>query len=267
MATQSAPQPTLDHIVILVFHSTLLVLPERLKDHFVVSPGGEHADGLTSNKLILFQDGVYIELIAFYDDADPEARKKHRLGNLKENTIIDWAYTLPHEEDFAAVQQRVRDASTGITYDDPVPGGRTKPDGTVLKWSIGAARDANGQGIRPGSLPFWCLDRTPRNLRVPYENNTEQTQHPCGARGVSRLRLSERKEEVNDVSKVYGAIHQVNDPDDAWNFHVPSNSTGARHTISVSGEDESGVKLALLGSEGSPSFIEILPGLVVKIES
>src|SRR5690625_157113 len=124
MSGPAGPRPTLDHIVILVSHQTLQTIPDRLQDVLVVAPGGAHADGLTSNKLILLADGVYIEFIAFFDDVDPERRRRHRWGNLKENNIVDWAYTLPHEGGFGAVQQRVADAQAGYTYDDPVAGGR-----------------------------------------------------------------------------------------------------------------------------------------------
>ncbi|OAQ84912.1 glyoxalase-like domain-containing protein [Purpureocillium lilacinum] len=120
MSGPAGPRPTLDHIVILVSHQTLQTIPDRLQDVLVVAPGGAHADGLTSNKLILLADGVYIEFIAFFDDVDPERRRRHRWGNLKENNIVDWAYTLPHEGGFGAVQQRVADAQAGYTYDDPV---------------------------------------------------------------------------------------------------------------------------------------------------
>ncbi|KOS21700.1 Lovastatin nonaketide synthase [Escovopsis weberi] len=281
MVAESSTQPVLDHIVVLVSHATLLAIPERLKDHLVVSPGGEHAGGLTSNKLILFPDGVYIELIAFRDGIDPDARGKHRWGRSTENTVVDWAYTLAREEDFSAVQQRVRDAAAGVDYADPVPGGRTRPDGTVLRWSIGAARDAHGREIGPGSLPFWCLDRTPRDLRVPYENNPGATGHPSGVRGVSRLRVSglQEREEVDACGKVLDAIHQAASAERVWRFSVPAGSgtsaasAGERHTVSVcaaSGEDKARVRirivLTLSGTESSPSRIELVPGLVVDVE-
>lgn len=186
----SAPDtlPILDHIVILVSETTLSQLPTQLADAFTVAPGGEHADGLTLNRLILLEDGVYIELIAFHDDADPERRKNHRWGQLPENTVIDWAHTLPHAEDFGRVQQRVKTADAGFTYDDPVPGGRKRPDGQVLKWAVAAARKSDGQPSARGRLPFWCLDGTPRELRVPYENNPE-TEHTSGARGIARVEI------------------------------------------------------------------------------
>ncbi|KAM0256092.1 hypothetical protein ACHAQJ_005179 [Trichoderma viride] len=266
----NTPQPTLDHIVILVSASDLLELPERLKDSFIVSPGGTHAGGATFNKLILFEDGVYIEVIAFAEGISPEERAKHRWGRQRENTIIDWAYTLPHESDFGAVQQRVKDANAGLTYKDPVPGGRTRPDGVVLKWAIGAPQDANGNELEPGSLPFWCLDRTPRSNRVPYENNKAQTQHPSGARGVSRLRLNVPEEELSSLQSAYNGIHNVKDTvlgEKEWLFSTPNGSAQARHTLGVASETGPKIKLAFQGSVGSPSFIELLPNIVVKFEA
>lgn len=59
----------LDHLVILV---------EELEDAvagyeelgFTVTPGGEHADGLTRNALVPFADGTYLEIVAFVDSTD-----------------------------------------------------------------------------------------------------------------------------------------------------------------------------------------------------
>ncbi|PTB66179.1 hypothetical protein BBK36DRAFT_1159232 [Trichoderma citrinoviride] len=266
----NSPQPTLDHIVILVSASDLLQLPDRLKDFFVVSPGGTHAGGETFNKLILFEDGVYIELIAFTEGISPEQRAKHRWGRQRENTIVDWAYTLPHESDFPAVQQRVKDADAGFIYRDPVAGGRTRPDGVVLKWAIGAPEDADGHAPEPGFLPFWCLDRTPRSNRVPYEEDKARTQHPSGARGVSRLRLNVPEEQLSALKKVHDAIHNVGSAvrgEDEWRFSVPSSSAKARHTLALASEIGPKIKLAFQGSVGSPSFLELLPGIVVKFEA
>jgi hypothetical protein len=266
----NTPQPTLDHIVILVSASDLLELPNSLKDSFTISPGGTHAGGATFNKLILFEDGVYIELIAFAEGISPEERAKHRWGGQRENTIVDWAYTLPQESDFGAVQQRVKDANAGLTYKDPVPGGRTRPDGVVLKWAIGAPQSANGAETEPGHLPFWCLDRTPRSNRVPYEQDKAQTQHPSGARGVSRVRLNVPEEQLSSLQSVYDAIHNVNNPvsgEKEWLFSSPNASAQARHTLGVASETGPKIKLAFQGSVGSPSFIELLPGIVAKFEA
>ncbi|KAL7920205.1 glyoxalase-like domain-containing protein [Trichoderma austrokoningii] len=259
-------EPVLDHIVILVSASDLLELPERLKDSFVVSPGGTHAGGDTFNKLILFEDGVYIELIAFVEGISPDLRAKHRWGSQAENTIVDWAYTLPHESDFGAVQQRVKDANAGFTYKDPAPGGRTRPDGVVLKWALGVAQDADGNGVEPGHLPFWCLDRTPRSDRVPYEENKAQTQHPSGAHGISRLRLNVPSGQLSQLQSVYDAIHNATASEKEWQFNTPNGSAQARHTLGVASESGPKIKLAFKGSVGSPSFLELLPNIVVKFE-
>ena len=61
----------LDHLVILVEE-----LEEAIAGYeelgFRVTPGGEHADGLTRNALVPFVDGTYLELVAFIDSADEQ---------------------------------------------------------------------------------------------------------------------------------------------------------------------------------------------------
>ena len=60
----------LDHLVILVYDLERAVRGyEELG--FTVTPGGEHADGLTHNALVAFEDGSYLELVAFLDPHDP----------------------------------------------------------------------------------------------------------------------------------------------------------------------------------------------------
>lgn len=91
-----AKQPCLDHVVLLLPYAQLQDLPAWVTNNFTVSEGGKsailattphifwahkrflgkHADGKTENKLILFRDGSYLELIAFVND-DPEKRKGH----------------------------------------------------------------------------------------------------------------------------------------------------------------------------------------------
>lgn len=261
-------QPTLDHVVVLVSHETLLTLPERLAPTLAVTGGGRHADGLTWNRLILLQDGVYIELIAFFPNADAALRRSHRWGQLPEGTIIDWACSLPHESDFSSIQKRVEDAGTEYRFTDPAPGGRITEDGTVLKWAIGAPVNAEGEGTEPGLLPFWCLDRTPRKLRVPYEDNKRATAHPCGAKGVSRLVLKVKDGQAADLKKVYAAINAPAEvkSEVAWNFEVPSGRKEGRHSVNLQPGDKFEIQLALVGDKMSPSFIELLPGVTVKLE-
>ncbi|KAJ5637551.1 hypothetical protein N7490_007430 [Penicillium lividum] len=250
--------PILDHFVILVSHKTLVGISEYTNGQFTLAPGGTHADGLTTNKLILFPDGVYLELIAFFDDIDPEKRHQHRWGNEKEGTIIDWAFTLPSEGDFSTIQDRVQDAAAGVSYTNPISGGRTKPDGTVLKWAIGAPIDDQGNLVDPGLMPFWCLDRTPRADRVPYETQAHLTRHPNGVRGVSSVLI--RAPEDGDV-KLEGAYDAIFGG--VWKYEVPSGSTVGRNVVSLSG-DKVGIQLVFHGSKSG--YGELLPGLVFDIE-
>jgi hypothetical protein len=69
-------QPYLDHIIILVSYQELQSLPAWIPKNFTVTPGGRHADGKTENKLICFEDGSYIEFIAFINN-DPKMREGH----------------------------------------------------------------------------------------------------------------------------------------------------------------------------------------------
>lgn len=265
--------PTLDHIVILVSHDTLIGLSDHIQHLFIIAPGGNHADGLTSNKLVLFQDGVYIEFIAFFNDIDPNRRSKHRWGNLKENTIVDWAFTFPPNDDFSSIKRQVQDTNTTLSYEEPALWGRKKTDGTMLEWTLSAPTDAGAdalpKALPPGRLPFWCLDKTPRELRVPYAVEPHLTQHPSGVRGVSSLSLSVPVREVSDLMEVYAAIYGSCNPADladrVWPYEVPSGSTAGRRTITLLGSaEETSITLALRGP--SPGRIELLPGLAVNIE-
>src|SRR3954454_7959124 len=102
----------LDHIIILLPHSTLEQLPSSLNSAFTVIPGGRHADGLTENKLIVFSDGTYLELIAFLPSTTPALRAAHWWGN-KHPGIIDFAYTSPSVDDLKEVRERLATCSKG----------------------------------------------------------------------------------------------------------------------------------------------------------
>lgn len=268
-------RPILDHIVILVSYETLQELPKRLKGALTVIDGGTHAGGQTLNKLILFSDGVYIELIAFQQSLDPEKRKSHRWGELEEGTIIDWAHTLPDEKDFVVIQDQVKDAASGATYRDPVAGGRIRPDGVELKWSVASAQDASGNPLRPGTAPFWCLDRTPRHLRVPYQGDqgASSTKHPSGALGVSRVSVTVSESELDIIAGVYDGIHgpasDTGADGRAWSFIVHSGSTQGKHQLSLgkSQDQKRYIHITLLGNKDRPRTIEVLPGLTFELEN
>lgn len=207
MAT--VPSPILDHIVILVPYDVLRNLPSWLAEAFTILQGGRHADGVTENKLILFQDGVYLELIAFIPGKEEE-RKSHNWGHRHQGHIIDWANTLHKEDDLAIIRDRVASAGTRIKYSAPKSGGRVRPDGQELRWVVSAPviddHSDNLSAFVGGEAPFWCLDRTPRDLRVPYEVE-DNVKHPCGALGIAGLTVSVRGAQLfGSLKAVYDAL-------------------------------------------------------------
>jgi hypothetical protein len=165
----------LDHLVILVSDLDLAAANyERLG--FAVTPGGEHADGLTRNALIPFEDGSYFELVSFLDPEDPT------------DNVWGWRRFLPHEglidycvasDDLESDLRRLE--SLGFGVDGPDYGGRRLPDGVEIRWSSARMRQ-DGR-----LLPFLIEDLTPRELRVPGGPAAE---HPNGATGVARLGIA-----------------------------------------------------------------------------
>lgn len=235
-------QPVLDHIVILVPHDTLINLPSWITDAFTVITGGKHADGVSENKLILFADGVYLELMAFVPGQE-EGRKTHAWGQHVEGHIVEWANTLSGSEDeLKPTLHRIDAAKTGIQYTALKPGGRFRPDGAELKWAVSAAYlEESGStklgGFVGGELPFWCLDRTPRELRVPYSVE-KNVKHPSGALGVAGVHVSVRSAELFRVLKAtYDALqgHEgrkfpVDGSEEAysWDIYVLDDTVGQK---------------------------------------
>jgi catechol 2,3-dioxygenase-like lactoylglutathione lyase family enzyme len=158
----------LDHVVILVDD-----LERASADYgalgFTVVYGGEHADGVTENALVAFEDGSYLELIHFKRPA-PEGHFFERGYKAGEGLI---AYALvPDDIERAIAEARER----GLEIDGPRAGGRLRPDGTRLEWKIGTPRTPD--------LPFLCADVTPRELRVPGGKARE---HQNGVVGMANI--------------------------------------------------------------------------------
>lgn len=139
-----------------------------------VLPGGEHADGLTSNALVVLSDGVYLELIAFThdvayyaSDSAPDSaallqKRKDHWWARKSPGWIDWA-NLGYDQDLADhINSRAKIDGVEVSYQQPIEGGRTKPDGDVLRWRVTFPALELGRG----GVPFFCEDLTPRERRV-----------------------------------------------------------------------------------------------------
>jgi hypothetical protein len=198
----------LDHIIILVPYDSLVSLPEWITTNFTVTPGGIHADGKTENKLICFRDGCYIELIAFIKD-DPSLREDHFWGD-KKFGIIDFAFTSRSDDAptlFLQLEKRLRELDLGkdrpkVEYQPPVSGGRTRPDGQEVKWNV--TFPVANTGYQRGELPFFCHDLTPRNLRVPFTE--ESVTHPNGAYGIDEMYIYASEERCASLAQAYSAI-------------------------------------------------------------
>ncbi|KAI1080904.1 glyoxalase-like domain-containing protein [Whalleya microplaca] len=277
--------PILDHVVVLVPHSFITSPPSWITDLFTLYPGGQHSDGRTENTLVLFADGSYLEFIAFVPGIDPHKRESHKWGRKQEGTIVDWAVSLALREDaksasatatedrwaeqekaFHAIQQKVRDAGAGIQYSDLAPGGRNRLDGEELKWAISTAEKAD-----IGVLPFWCLDVTPRHLRVPY---TEPgiTDHPSGTTGVARVSfvVETPGDDVDKVRSVYDALLGKEELESkhssSWNVET-LNGKGLHPASQVSisvldDEDSPGLGIELFAKEESPSDHKAVGGKI-----
>lgn len=159
----------LDHVVLVVLDLDVAVAEHRERG-FTVTPGGEHAGGLTHNALVGFQDGSYLELIAFHNlDL---ARGKHSWAPVAERGG-GWA-------DFALLSNDLlQDAAAlgDIVARAPEEGGRTRPDGLGIAWRVARLE-------KP--LPFLIEDLTARELRVP---GGAAATHANGTTGVAAVVL------------------------------------------------------------------------------
>ncbi|MBA2343800.1 MAG: VOC family protein [Rubrobacter sp.] len=179
----------LDHLVILVEDLGQAMRGyERLG--FVVTSGGEHADGLTRNALIPFHDGSYLEIVAFLDLDDPRDNVWGWRRFAATGGIVDHCLT---SSDLAADVGMMREA--GLQLEGPDDGGRRLPDGEEIRWRS-ASIEQEGR-----ALPFLIEDVTPRSRRVPAGQAAE---HQNGATGISALEISAPDPE--EAARAYAAM-------------------------------------------------------------
>lgn len=181
----------IDHLVIAVPDLERAVASYRALG-FTVTPGGRHPVG-TYNALIPFQDGSYVELIAFYE-ANPAHRWWAPLQ--RGGGLVDFcAQTDALAADVAALR------AAGVEIADPAPMSRQRPDGYDVRWVLAIPRE----GYR-GVVPFLIEDTTPRAERVPGD-----TAHPNGATGLHTLTVA-----VDDLVRARGwyarALGQPGEP-------------------------------------------------------
>jgi hypothetical protein len=166
----------LDHVV-YVARDLAAAVDDHKRQGYTVTPGGEHAGGVTHNALVCFADGSYLELVAFRRP-DPTHRwwRHASSGGFADFALLsdDLAQDLSALKDLA-----VREAAEG---------GRTRPDDVSLRWRAAFLR---------APLPFLIEDLTPRELRVP---GGETVRHANGVTGIATIVVAARDQRSVDKS-------------------------------------------------------------------
>jgi hypothetical protein len=164
----------LDHVV-FVARDLAAAVDDHKRRGFTVTPGGEHAGGVTHNALVCFADGSYLEIVGFRRP-DPT----HRW----------WSHALDSRfADFAVLSDDLAEdvsALSDLVVREPAEGGRTRPDGVSLRWRVAFLR---------APLPFLIEDLTPRKLRVP---GGDATRHANGVTRIGPMIVAARNERSAD---------------------------------------------------------------------
>jgi len=176
----------IDHLVIVVSDlDTARKSYEALG--FTVVAGGRHPIG-SHNALIAFEDGAYLELIAFFEP-NPSHRWWKRLP--QGGGLADFCM---QTDDVGADREAFRRA--GATLDDPRPLSRVRPDGYTLRWTLAIPREGHA-----GEVLFLIVDETPRDERVPRLRS-----HRNGARGIDTLTVAVAANRFPEVRARYRAV-------------------------------------------------------------
>jgi len=179
----------LDHVV-LVARDLNAAIADHRRRGFTVTPGGEHADGVTHNALITFADGSYLEIVAFRDLARALSHRWWKVaadgGGLADFALLSDDLA----GDAAALAELVKTP--------PKDGGRIRPDGVELKWRTAL--------LHP-PLPFVIEDLTARDLRVPGGAAAE---HANGAVGIASVVVG--AVDIADAEWRYAALRERGAP-------------------------------------------------------
>jgi Glyoxalase-like domain len=157
-ACLAAAELTVDHVS--VAGADLKVMQARLAAIGIPSEyGGPHSNHATQMAQTGFPDGSYLELIALQDQPDAKAVEVHYWSKQIQGNAGPAAWAV-RAKNIAAEVDRLRAA--GIVVSAPTRSGRSRPDGTRLKWE--AARV--GQEPNGTFFPFLIRDFTAREARA-----------------------------------------------------------------------------------------------------
>jgi hypothetical protein len=173
----------IDHIVIVVRE-----LEQAMADYsalgFTVVPGGRHAGLNTHNALIAFDDGCYLELIAFL--GPPPAQHLWYDALQKGGGLVDFCARSDNLEEDTAVFR-----AAGAIIGTPFTMSRERPDEYRIRWVL-----AVNEGATSGLVPFFIRDITPHDERVPRERR-----HHILACAVKCLTIA--VDELHPIQSIY----------------------------------------------------------------
>jgi hypothetical protein len=177
----------LDHVVFVARDLAAAVEQYRGRG-FTVTPGGQHADGITHNALVAFADGAYLELVGFREPAP-----QHRWwGYARDGGFADFAVLSDDlDADVAALGALV--ARPGVE------GGRIRPDGVTLRWRT---------ALLAPPLPFLIEDLTPRDRRVP---GGAAARHANGTTGIASVVIGCR--DLAGAERAFARLRERGGPD------------------------------------------------------
>ena len=181
----------LDHVV-LVARDLEAAMADHRRRGFTVTPGGDHADGLTHNALVPFRDGTYLEIVAFHEPAHAVTHPWWKIA-AEGGGFADFALL---SDDLAADHPI---GLKGMVTRSSAVGGRTRPDGTRLEWRT---------AMLSTPLPFLIEDVTARELRVP---GGAAAQHANGAAGIANVTVGARN--LADAEWRYARLRERGAPE------------------------------------------------------
>ncbi|MDA0328176.1 MAG: VOC family protein [Gemmatimonadetes bacterium] len=134
--------------------------------------GGQHHGFGTRNRLVGLGPSTYMEVVSIDpDQPDPERPRWFGLDDLAAPRLVTWCAAAP---DLPALVARGRAA--GIDLGDPAPGGRTRPDGSRVSWTV-----TDPWAERAGGV-------------IPFFIDWGKTRHPCRTLPAISTFLSARLE-------------------------------------------------------------------------
>ena len=174
LAMQEGPAVDIDHVILGIndldrgmreFESKTGVSPKR---------GGEHPGRGTENALVALGGGRYLEILAPTRAQQSAAARDPRIEHT-ELTLAGWAL---HTRAIAKIVEQVR--SAGIEIQDPTPGSRRTPDGTLLAWQSAAVDQL---GVTPFFIE-WSQDTPHPSTTAPSGCTlmTMELEHPSPER-------------------------------------------------------------------------------------